>query len=271
MSLNHHARANSAKIFIVSFILLGMTSVATASQRIKHIVGGIEAAPGEFPFIVSMQESGFGHFCGGSLIAKNWVLTAAHCVSGFSSLKNTIVIGLHDQKDMSNAEVMKPVRVIVHPLNKSNTVEYDFALIQLDHDSKFAPVAVNATEIDIPTSGLMINSITAGWGAIAESDNTLPDKLQKVEVPLVNAKICETSYPTKIKDSMICAGLAKGGKDSRQGDSGGPLVVEGVDHKPVLAGVVSWGRGCARANFYGIYAKTNVAFDWIAKTIAAVP
>ena len=90
--------------------------------------------------------------------------------------------------------------------------------------------------------------------------------LQKVNVPLVSKAACndKAAYGGDITDTMLCAGYKSGGKDSCQGDSGGPLVVTDANGETVLAGVVSWGEGCARANKYGIYSKVSSAISWIA-------
>lgn len=258
MKLNH--------LILIAALTAATSAFANQKGQIgSKIVGGIEASIGEFPFIVSFQSPSFGgHFCGGSLIKKNWVLTAAHCASYIS--RGKVVIGLHDQRDSSQAETINPKRVIKHPLYNGSTLEYDFALVELEKDSRFEPVAMNAAEIDIPkTAGDEIDSITAGWGATREG-GSVAQKLQKVNVPLVNAEVCNVSYNGDITDSMICAGFPAGGKDACQGDSGGPLVVVDENRQHVLVGVVSWGQGCARPNYYGVYSKVNSVTDWIADT-----
>ncbi|MGE0634086.1 MAG: serine protease [Pseudobdellovibrionaceae bacterium] len=241
--------------------LFAATSYASPIEQ--KIVGGVEASIGEFPFIVSLQSS--SHFCGGSLIRKNWVLTAAHCVR--SGRVQKILIGLHDQKQAHNAEVKTPKRIVAHPQYSNSTLDFDYALIELDSDSNYAPVAVNETEIAIPSSADgAIMSTTAGWGTTSEGSFALPNLLQKVDVPLVTSSACNESYTGQITDRMICAGFEDGGKDSCQGDSGGPLIVKDENGQMFLAGVVSWGQGCARPKYYGVYSKVNAVSAWIYQT-----
>ena len=225
-----------------------------ASQK---IVGGVQASKGEFPFIVSLQTGSPRHFCGGSLIKKNWVLTAAHCVEG--GYLKSVAVGLHNQGDTVGVERFTVTEIIKNPGWDSNTMQNDFALVHLSGDSKFAPVALNTREL----SG-SVNFVTAGWGTTSESGG-VSKILMKVSVPLVSQDICSAAYPDAITGSMLCAGYAEGGKDSCQGDSGGPLLT-GSGSSRVLAGVVSWGEGCARPDKYGVYSKVNGAIDWINKT-----
>lgn len=257
------------KNHILAIGLLLSTSTAFAAPRPdfeQKIVGGVEASIGEFPFIVSLQSASGSHFCGGSLIRKNWVLTAAHCVQGSIG---RIVIGLHDRTDTKNAEIMKVKKVIAHPDYDASSTDYDFAVIELDQDSSYQPVALNSVDIQIPArdEGAPMMSTTAGWGATKEGSYGLPKTLQKVDVPLVTNEACNKSYPDKITDRMICAGYEEGGKDSCQGDSGGPLLVQNENREQILVGVVSWGYGCARPELPGVYSKVSAGFDWILKTI----
>lgn len=241
-------------LFVASLAISSITHAATLTQNDFNtkIVGGEEATRGEFPFIVSLQGYS-GHFCGGSLIAKDWVLTAAHCVG---STPRSIVIGLHDRTDSTNAEVMNASAVMKHPKNNSSKLDYDFALIRLDRESKYAPVKLQREEMAGP-----VNLVTAGWGTTGTGYG-LPKLLQKVTVPYVDSAVCNASYPGEITESMICAGFKEGGKDSCQGDSGGPLLMgSGADRK--LVGVVSWGEGCAKPDKYGVYGKVSAAMEWI--------
>ncbi|WP_413612699.1 S1 family serine peptidase [Bdellovibrio sp. HCB-110] len=252
-------------LVMIALIFAASTSFAKSTNDFQtKIVGGVEATAGEFPFIVSLHGSFGGHFCGASLIKKNWVLTAAHCVKG-SSIKN-VVIGLHDQRNASKAENIRPKRVIPHPQYDDNNADFDFALIELSKDSQFEPIAINTTEIAIPTGSDQIMATVAGWGVMKEDSYSTPSRLQKVDVPLVPHDVCNQNYKNAITDRMLCAGYSQGGKDSCQGDSGGPLVAKDVTGQNILIGVVSWGNGCARAGQPGVYAKVNEATTWIEQT-----
>lgn len=251
------------------FLMMSLLLLSSAFAKADFdplIVGGVEAKKGEFPFIVSLQD-GYGHFCGGSLIAEDWVLTAGHCAKGATIRK--VVIGLHDQKNPGNAEVINAKKVIAHPKYSGSTLEYDFALVQLERKSSYKPVAYNKTEIAIPADGSKsIVAVTAGWGALKESSYSISNLLQKVAVPLVNEKVCAEAYAgfNNVTDTMICAGYKEGEKDACQGDSGGPLVTKSGDDY-LLVGVVSWGEGCARPNKYGVYSKVNSVANWIAENM----
>ncbi|MBI4800943.1 MAG: serine protease [Elusimicrobia bacterium] len=236
-------------------LIAGQNEELIPASAFPRIVGGVEATKGEFPFIVSLQSSYGSHVCGGSLIKKNWVLTAAHCVGYFKS----VVVGLHTQGVTTGTEKFTVLQTVKHPDWNSSTLSNDYALAKLSGDSRFAPVALQSTEL----SG-NVNFITAGWGTTSES-GSLSKNLLKVTVPMVSQETCSASYPDSINDSMICAGYPEGGKDSCQGDSGGPLVTGG-GFSMTLAGIVSWGEGCARPNKYGVYSKVNAALTWINET-----
>jgi trypsin len=271
-----HARA-LVHLSVLALAVLGSSTLANAGVRAAStrpitglIVGGEDATPGEFPFLVSVQTRTGSHFCGGSLIDKRWVLTAAHCLTPGEESSIQIVVGLHDRSNPAGSEAMNAVRIVNHPLygNTSVDMDYDFSLVELESDAVHDPIALNTSSLEIPEDDqiLAVPSITAGWGATREGGR-LPNILQKVTVPLVSAKKCKKAYPGQVTDRMICAGLDVGGKDSCQGDSGGPLLVRDNQDRAMLVGVVSWGEGCARPNKYGIYSKVDSVSDWITQTM----
>ncbi|KAJ8969561.1 hypothetical protein NQ317_004748, partial [Molorchus minor] len=215
-----------------------------------RIVGGQTANIANYPYQVSLQTNG-NHFCGGSIISSTWILTAAHCMESIQANRVTVRAG--SSSVSSGGQVVAVSRAISHPQYSSRNIDYDISLLQLAS----AINTGNARAISLPSAGNGPSAgstcIITGWGATREGGGA-PSTLQVVQVPVVSQANCRSAYGNSaITDRMFCAGvLGVGGKDACQGDSGGPAVVGGK-----LVGVVSWGNGCARPAYPGVY--TNVA------------
>jgi len=110
-------------------------------------------------------------------------------------------------------------------------------------------------------------STVSGWGVTSDGGSILPRFLRFVEVPVVNDTECRTAYGDSLRDSMICAGYKDGGKDACNGDSGGPMVCEDEEGEAYLCGIVSWGIGCARPYYYGVYTQVSHYANWIQNNI----
>ncbi|RDD36299.1 Trypsin-1 [Trichoplax sp. H2] len=228
------------------------------------IVGGQNSAPGEFPFIVSLRKKSGKytyHFCGGSIISSSTVLTAAHCTVGTQANKVTVIAGEHDivASDGTEQSVLAS-KLIEHPSYSSRTLDNDFSIIRLSNSFTY-----NANVKAVPLQmqdDIGVSKVTAiGWGALSEGGSS-PRILQDVTVTVVSNSDCNAAYSGGITDNMLCAGEPSGGKDSCQGDSGGPLI-SGSGSSPTLVGVVSWGQGCARPGYPGVYARVSRAHSWI--------
>lgn len=237
-----------------------------------RIIGGFQTQIERYPYTVSLQTSGIdGHFCGGSLIAPDVVLSAAHCSGG----DYKVVIGRHDLDTMVGDVVNKRFEV-PHPQYNPSWTDNDFNLIFLNRETTAdVPFVKLNSDRSIPSHQDPVEVM--GWGDTDPSDwsQKLSDILHSVEVNVVSNELCSRakgyvgwfnyeSYEGAITSNMLCAKDTN--QDSCQGDSGGPLVIKGRDSRgadDVQVGVVSWGIGCADSTFPGVYARVSSSYPWI--------
>jgi hypothetical protein len=221
----------------------------------SRIVGGNDAQQGAYPSFVQ------GNGCGGSLVWDDVVLTAAHCQGAFDG---SVLVGPYIQSSTSGgAENIGVERRVPHPSYDGSSQAYDFMLLKLENrvaNPDLTPTAVNSVGSN-PANNDVLTVI--GFGATSEGGYG-SSLLQEVNVNYIDYETCDDLYDGDIVDSvMLCAGVPGGGKDSCQGDSGGPI----FDQEGTQIGVVSWGYGCARENFPGVYSRVSGAKDWIDATI----
>ncbi|KAK5891911.1 hypothetical protein CesoFtcFv8_012340 [Champsocephalus esox] len=236
------------------FVLLIGAAFATEEDK---IVGGKECTPHSQPHQVSLN-SGY-HFCGGSLVNENWVVSAAHCYKS----RVEVLLGEHNLiVKEGNEQFISSSRVIRHPNYNSYYIDNDIMLIKLS-----MPATLNryVKPVALPRSCVPADTwcTVSGWGN-TQSSSADSNKLQCLNIPILSDRDCDNSYPGMITDAMFCAGYLEGGKDSCQGDSGGPAVCNGE-----LQGVVSWGYGCAERNQPGVYAKVCLFKHWLETTMAS--
>lgn len=244
----------------------------TLPDMITKIVGGDNAEKHEFPWQVSLQwRYGFYtyHVCGASVLDQNWVITAAHCTHQFQANDLLVIAGDHKLKEKEGNEQSRYIKQIIEHQNyNAETQENDIALIELASPLVMDGMTVSPACLPPPMTNFTGSCVVTGWGKLSETGRAKADTLQKVIVPIVSDKDCEDlyrviGYTGPIRDTMLCAGEEIGGKDACQGDSGGPFVCKGLDNRYYLAGIVSWGVGCARPNVPGVYTEVSRYIGWI--------
>jgi secreted trypsin-like serine protease len=246
--LNHVKRTAAvcaATAAAATTTLLGAPSAAAAPQP---IVGGTTTTTTAYPFMMQITDASQNQFCGGTLVAANKVVTAAHCMAG-ESTSSIRVVGGRTYLNGTNGTVSKVSKIWVNPDYTDATNGDDVAVLTLSTSMSYTPAKYVAPS----DTGLYATGTTArivGWGTTSENGSS-SNQLRTATVPTVSDSSCASSYGSNyVASDMVCAGYTAGGVDTCQGDSGGPLLIGGV-----LAGITSWGEGCAEAGYPGVYTR----------------
>ncbi|XP_012171119.2 serine proteinase stubble isoform X1 [Bombus terrestris] len=241
----------------------------------SRIVGGNRSSFGKWPWQISLRQwrtSTYLHKCGAALLNENWAITAAHCVENVPPSDLLLRIGEHDlaNEDEPYGYQERRVQIVAsHPQFDPRTFEYDLALLRFYEP--LLPFQPNVLPICLPDDDESYVGRTAyvtGWGRLYD-EGPLPSVLQEVAVPVINNTMCEVMYRNAgyiehIPHIFICAGWRNGEYDSCEGDSGGPMVIQRArDKRWILAGVISWGIGCAVPNQPGVYTRISEFREWI--------
>ncbi len=292
-------------------LMLSLTVPAAAAEREdtpqpgqKFIVGGQDASIEDYPALVALLdratfesfsfegEKFFAQFCAGTLIAPNWVLTTAHCVTGVDldgfatqipmDPRELIVVLNMTDLDANEGDFSDVERIIVHQdfdgRITSPTVIADIALLKLATDFPDQPTMPYTTGsgVGVGTAGVSAGTSARilGWGALSDSDPILfPTILQEADTTIVSNEDCADAWAavsTDIDETHICT--QEPGVDVCEADSGGPLLVleselAGGEPNFVQVGITSFGIGCADPDFPGVYTKVSEHVDWIEENL----
>ncbi|KAI8130162.1 Seminase [Lucilia cuprina] len=239
-------------LIICQLVLLQITQVFPQIQ--SRIVGGKPTTINQVPYLVQLLENG-KFFCGGTLVAPRFVVTAAHCVKGMQARRLSIVAGA---TKLSQPGVRSRVSKIMVPkgFNKA-TMNMDVAVLKLQKPVRGKGIRPAGLCNRNWRPGAPVK--VSGWGLQNENGRNVAQQVRTVNVRVIGRAKCQAQYGRQalISRTMFCAAIP-GRKDACLGDSGGPAFVNGQ-----FCGVVSWGIGCARRGFPGVYTNVNVVRKFI--------
>ena len=245
-------------------------------QRSSKVVGGNDTYDGEFPWTVSVRRNDH-HHCGGVIVGKKWILTAAHCVQSRIPSSFVVRIGEFDlQRPDYHSRDYAVDKIVIHE-NYSGLVKSslssingaDIALLKTKTDIVMDEHAWPVCFPSVDNTYAGQEAVVVGWGKRHEKSDVYSERLQKARIPIIENRICRNWFrlagrDMQINDKIICAGFRDGGRDACHGDSGGPLLSK-IDDQWSVIGVVSTGIGCARPLLPGLYSRVSSYYKWIEK------
>ncbi|KAM8718068.1 hypothetical protein ACLKA7_004728 [Drosophila subpalustris] len=236
------------------------------------VINGTDADPHAAPYIVSLGANAekHSHSCGGTIINKEWILTAAHCIS--NPVGMGAIAGLHKRAEVDGRTQSRVIDFgRVHESFSGGVGPYDIALLHVSKPFEFNEWVKPAV---LPSRDQIHEGETHlyGWGQPKAFQFTPASTLQTMTTDIVNYDECLARMPenSKLEPSNICSDSLQQSKSACNGDSGGPLVVEHKDSDSELIGIVSWGFiPCGLANLPSVYTRVSAYIDWVAKIQSA--
>ncbi|XP_070584131.1 transmembrane protease serine 9-like [Erythrolamprus reginae] len=270
-----------AGLLVAGVVREARAQVLCGVPALGRIVGGSSAQSGQWPWQANLNYNSH-HVCGATLIAPQWLVSAAHCFPKGNEIPSyEVSLGSFQLKNPSSEIQVRLIEeVIKHPdFNEDEGSRGDIALVKLKTAVQYSrtvrPICLPDSSANFPQG---LTCTVTGWGNVHESTSLAsPMTLQQLEVPIIGLDTCRCLYRRNpdpeeshtLHPDMMCAGYVEGKKDACQGDSGGPLSCH-VDSAWVLAGVVSWGSSCGAPNRPGVYIRLAAYADWVKKNVPEV-
>lgn len=279
-------------VLLLSGLLFGGATVASAQVGASSvdqadsidqpdIVGGRESDEGAWPWQVALVDKYYenahsGQFCGGTLIAPQWVLTAGHCVTNLNDASFLdVVIGRH-RLSSDQGQRLAVNEIHIHPEYNGSLRDPDLALLYLSEPVTYTPVAIDTSGV-LSAEERSLSGMVVGWGRYSQSSYQGSDVLREVTVPVHPLAVCRTAFSyylaEYITDDQICVGYGKGAKGVCHGDSGGPLLIPSDDGTGwVQVGITNWGNGYCYSDYfsdnYSLFARISSFQPWIQSCMA---
>ncbi|MEU4897034.1 serine protease [Streptomyces sp. NPDC044780] len=241
-------RAALAAAAVATAASLAGVLTGTAQAAPQPIVGGSTTTTTAYPYVMQITDASQNQFCGGTLVSPTKVVTAAHCMVG-ETTSSVRVVGGRTYLNGTNGTVSRVSKIWINPSYSDATNGDDVAVLTLSTSMPYTTLPyVSSSETGVYAAGTTARIL--GWGT-TRSGGSSSNQLRTATVPTVSDSSCSSSYGSDyIASDMVCAGYTQGGVDTCQGDSGGPLIINGK-----LAGITSWGNGCALAGYPGVYTR----------------
>lgn len=236
-----------------------------------QVVGGDPVRDGKYKFVTALRDVTRGNtvyqqqFCGGTLIDRNSVLTAAHCLESVTAPQLRVTVGITNLKKPRQGQSRSVETIIRHPRYTTSalTFRYDAAVLTLSRPVKnIASAKIPATD----SNGLEEEgreATVAGWGNTEkqgsnyQQPDNFPARMQEAQVPIVSDATAQSVYGADDYEPALMLAAGREGKDTCQGDSGGPIFVKKTNGRVSQIGITSFGNGCGMRNFPGVYTEAN--------------